>query len=133
MQHNAMEEFRKKLGEFFYPFLGNVELGNISASENINNLIDAFIIFNERGYFRAPNSDCDAVKHGQMIPQKGKPEAASGGLTEKQASGDKKSVLYPNLTDSEVSTLMWTISCMVSEEVRALRSEVYRLLLASQK
>ncbi|NBJ34630.1 hypothetical protein GE191_13155 [Serratia fonticola] len=47
--------------------------------------------------------------------------------------GNKMSVLIPSLTESELATLMWTVNALVSAEVRSLRSEVYQLLLASQK
>lgn len=59
MSKEQITEYRRKLGEFFYPFLGNVELGNISASENTKHLVDAFIGFNEAGYFCHQHSEED--------------------------------------------------------------------------
>lgn len=63
MTHEKMNEYRKKLGEFFYPFLANVELKNISAVENTESLIDAFIAFNANGYFAQPHLDDDVEKN----------------------------------------------------------------------
>lgn len=51
MTDKEMNAYRKKLGAFFYPFLANVELKNISAVENTEKLIDTFIAFNANGYF----------------------------------------------------------------------------------
>lgn len=48
MTDDCMRNYRERLGGFFYPFLANVELGNISAKENTNQLVDAFIIFNSQ-------------------------------------------------------------------------------------
>lgn len=63
MSKEEMTEYRRKLGEFFYPFLGNVELGNISASENTKLLVDAFISFNAAGYFihRSSEEDTETI------------------------------------------------------------------------
>lgn len=44
-----------------------------------------------------------------------------------------KDALYPSLTKPEVAHLLLTVSMLISTEVRTLRSEVYQLLLASQK
>ncbi|EJD6583247.1 hypothetical protein M0L63_RS17540 [Providencia rettgeri] len=54
MEKEKENEYRKRLLEFFYPFLANVELGNISATENAENLVNAFINFYEDGYFSPP-------------------------------------------------------------------------------
>ncbi|MGL9721776.1 hypothetical protein [Symbiopectobacterium sp.] len=78
MQNDDMKEYRRKLGEFFYPFLGNVELGNVSALENTTNLIDAFINFNEVGYFNRPTTVGNIKIGGQTTPPRGKPEAVGG-------------------------------------------------------
>lgn len=56
MQDDDMIEYRNKVGDFFYPFLANVELGNVSAAQNTGNLIAAFINFNEIGYFNRPTT-----------------------------------------------------------------------------
>ncbi|MGG2143292.1 hypothetical protein [Symbiopectobacterium sp. RP] len=78
MQNDDMKEYRRKLGEFFYPFLGNVELGNVSALENTTTLIDAFINFNEIGYFNRPTKVGNTKIGGQTTPPQGKPEAVGG-------------------------------------------------------
>ncbi|WP_163826860.1 hypothetical protein [Proteus vulgaris] len=54
MDKEKENEYRERLLEFFYPFLANVELGNISATENAENLVNAFISFYEDGYFSPP-------------------------------------------------------------------------------
>ncbi|UNK22400.1 hypothetical protein [Yersinia intermedia] len=46
---------------------------------------------------------------------------------------NKMSALDQNLGNVDLGTLMWTVNCLISGEVRALRAEVYQLLLASQK
>lgn len=69
MSKEQMTEYRRKLGEFFYPFLGNIELGNISALENTKLLVDVFISFNEVGYFIHPYSeeDTETITRGKRM------------------------------------------------------------------
>ncbi|MGG2141220.1 hypothetical protein [Symbiopectobacterium sp. RP] len=78
MQNDDMKEYRRKLGEFFYPFLGNVELGNVSALENTTTLIDAFINFNEIGYFNRPTKVGNTKIGGQTTPPSSESECESG-------------------------------------------------------
>lgn len=60
MEELEMREYRRRLAGFFYPFLANVELGNISAEEGIRSLIDAFMSYNEISYFQPPpHADSD--------------------------------------------------------------------------
>ena len=54
MEKSNAEVCREKLVEFFYPFIGNVELGNISASEATHALVDAFIHFSNQGWLIVP-------------------------------------------------------------------------------
>ncbi|QZN94140.1 hypothetical protein [Symbiopectobacterium purcellii] len=78
MQNDDMKEYLTKLGEFFYPFLVNVELGNVSALENTTNLINAFINFNEVGYFNRPTKVGNIKSGGQTAPPEGEAGCDSG-------------------------------------------------------
>ena len=57
MEKSNAEVCREKLVEFFYPFIGNVELGNISASEATHALVDAFILYSQQGWIAFPSSN----------------------------------------------------------------------------
>lgn len=57
MEDGCMSNYRERLAEFFYPFLANVELGNISALNNTRELVDAYMSYAKHGYFAPPNLD----------------------------------------------------------------------------